>query len=207
LSNSALDPDEMANHDSPPALAGFPQPNSGIQDFWAHRAHQPAGLMSPSTSLQVLDSAMKCTQSAQVFPSLGWGWYCTLACDTFAGPAGAADSMGGGAAGAAISGAGAGGGSVPAVPASSFEQPSNEVGSSRLQPAAKAPRNTILRDGTSASSVRDVGRGAWLPGGAQLASRILRFMSISFRDSEKIEASRLEWVLPSGNLETTRTVA
>ena len=125
------------------------------------------GLMSPSTSLQVFDSAMKCMQPAHVFPSLGPIWYCTLACDTFAGAAGAPGSMGAGVLGAAISGEGAGGGSVPAVSASFFEQPSNEAGSSRLQPAAKVPRNTSLRDGTAAS-VWDIWWGAWLPDSVRL---------------------------------------
>lgn len=32
------------------------------QAFLAHRTHQPSGLILPSTTLQVLDSAMKFTQ-------------------------------------------------------------------------------------------------------------------------------------------------
>lgn len=42
-----------------------------IQAFGAHRVHQPSGLIWPSTTLQVFDSAMKCTHPLHFCSPLG----------------------------------------------------------------------------------------------------------------------------------------
>ncbi|CAA7617975.1 hypothetical protein MCP1_200064 [Candidatus Terasakiella magnetica] len=49
----------------------------------AHRLHQPSGLIEPSTSLQVFDSAMKFVQFPQLRSFFGLAWYCTLVWDIF----------------------------------------------------------------------------------------------------------------------------
>jgi len=148
--------------------------------------HHPSELIVPSTSLQVFDSAMKCMQFAHFCVPLGWGWYRTLTCETFVVSAGAADTLSGtGLVGPDDARSVAGGRlPLPAEPVGFWEsQPSNVAGASRPNPAASAPRSTILRGRTSASAGCAKGEFTVLPDGFRMAAMVFLFMSISFARS------------------------
>jgi hypothetical protein len=148
--------------------------------------HQPSGLTVPSTSLQVFESAMKCMQFPHFCSPFGWGWYRTLTCETFVVSAGAADTLSGaGLAGVAGIGSEAGGGlPLPAELVGFWEsQPSSAAGASRPNPAASAPRSTILRGRTSGSVGDAMEESTQLPDGFRLPAIAFVFMSFSLARS------------------------
>lgn len=107
------------------------------QAFLVHNRHQASGLIWPSTSLQVLDSAMKCTQPLHFCSPFGCVWYCMLACVAFPTIFGVAESALGVVelAGAVLLGV-----------APFFEShPKRVIGNSRLALTASAVRNICLR--------------------------------------------------------------
>jgi hypothetical protein len=145
---------------------------------------------------------MKCMHPLHFWSPFGSVWYCTLACDTFAGAAGAPESVpvAGGLSGAAASGLGGGvaepalgagalSGAAPVDSASFFPHPNSAAGASRPRPTASAPRSMSLRDGVSpfimSSSMRFIfsdsfpqelthGMAAELPPPRHLLARLAR---------------------------------